>query len=548
MSDTIDVLETESAAATRGVSIPWVRLCAGSGVLTLTAALLGAVAMKFVQNRPENYCALSTYFVETLEDALQQHYIPEGGIQRSGPSLRQDAAGSILFYDVAVRVPPQLDAQHVAKLIEERMHRSRVDVAPIPMEDAAAAVALSVMGREFARVSFRQEAAPPPREPSDLRAACYRIARGVRDALVELGIPARDIIEAEASEARDEEAIWAVSAMQAALPEGLGPEDVFSCLEAYAEPRNAAVEMYTGLMEERIIEVSYAGRPCVRLTCVAQFAAGGVQPSQADLSEVIEISLPAYEELPLDSAGMEEGEAESAMKAEPEGMPAAPEAEAPLGRLGIILDDGGYHSPDNEPALELDHRVTLAVLPNAPYSGTLSAAAANLGFEVMLHMPMENHSETYANFPGQLTTNMDDAEIRRHTEDALDQIDSVAGVNNHTGSVFTSDAERMAPFLEVVKERGLFFVDSLTASTSQAYETAAEMGVAAGVRDVFLDNDSDPKAIRRQFEELLGVVRRQGYAVGIGHFRTNTVAVLSEVLPELEERGVELVPMSELVQ
>jgi polysaccharide deacetylase 2 family uncharacterized protein YibQ len=74
-----------------------------------------------------------------------------------------------------------------------------------------------------------------------------------------------------------------------------------------------------------------------------------------------------------------------------------------------------------------------------------------------------------------------------------------------------------------------------------------ELGVRAADRDVFLDNDSAPDYIRRQFELLLDGAEKRGAAVGIGHFRRNTIAVLREVLPKLPARGIELVRVSELL-
>uniref|UniRef100_UPI0037DC0751 divergent polysaccharide deacetylase family protein n=1 Tax=Thiohalobacter thiocyanaticus TaxID=585455 RepID=UPI0037DC0751 len=55
-------------------------------------------------------------------------------------------------------------------------------------------------------------------------------------------------------------------------------------------------------------------------------------------------------------------------------------------------------------------------------------------------------------------------------------------------------------------------------------------------------------AVRRQFERLIQLARRQGSAVAIGHPHASTLQVLEEALPRLAEQGVRLVPVSRLVE
>ncbi len=228
----------------------------------------------------------------------------------------------------------------------------------------------------------------------------------------------------------------------------------------------------------------------------------------------------------------------------PDSTPAAPEGGA---QMAVILDDGGYASVDIDTVLALDNRLTLSILPNTPLCRPLAERASRAGFEVMLHMPMDAGGRIRP-FPGQLELAMDKAAVQRLTREALAQVPGARGVNNHTGGVFVRDHEKMVWFMEIVRDAGLFFVDSRTVGSTRGYAAAVQLGVRAANRDVFLDNDSNPAKIRAQFEELAGRALAQGRAVGIGHFRPNTVAVLAEMLPGLARRGITLVHVSELVQ
>jgi hypothetical protein len=75
------------------------------------------------------------------------------------------------------------------------------------------------------------------------------------------------------------------------------------------------------------------------------------------------------------------------------------------------------------------------------------------------------------------------------------------------------------------------------------------MGIPAARRQVFLDNVATEEAVLKQLEELVRVARSKGTAIGIGHFnRVATAQALARFLPRLEEMGIELVALSEVIK
>jgi hypothetical protein len=100
----------------------------------------------------------------------------------------------------------------------------------------------------------------------------------------------------------------------------------------------------------------------------------------------------------------------------------------------------------------------------------------------------------------------------------------------------------------VLKSRGLCFLDSRTSPHSAGLEQAAQFGVPYAKRDVFLDNDRTPFAIRRRLLELTHLARAHGSAIGIGHPYPETIAVLEETLPKLKSLGYQIVPLSKLAE
>jgi polysaccharide deacetylase 2 family uncharacterized protein YibQ len=142
---------------------------------------------------------------------------------------------------------------------------------------------------------------------------------------------------------------------------------------------------------------------------------------------------------------------------------------------------------------------------------------------------------------------MSGSELAAATRAALDAVPGAVGVNNHMGSVLSADPSAMAVTLGVLAERQLFFVDSRTTAATVAYTTARTLGLPAAERQVFLDPDPDPEAIRYQVNRWLKLAQRDGAAIAIGHPHPTTLAVLAEEIPRAVAAGYEVVPVSYLL-
>ena len=66
--------------------------------------------------------------------------------------------------------------------------------------------------------------------------------------------------------------------------------------------------------------------------------------------------------------------------------------------------------------------------------------------------------------------------------------------------------------------------------------------------ETFLDNNNDPLYIRNQIRQLMSIARQNGFAIGIGHYRRNTLQTIREMIPEIEKHGITLVKMRNLVR
>ena len=185
--------------------------------------------------------------------------------------------------------------------------------------------------------------------------------------------------------------------------------------------------------------------------------------------------------------------------------------------------------------------LTLSVLPHVHATALIAQEASAAGKGVMLHLPMETLSGLYPG-PGEVTTEMTDAQITAQVEDDLAQVPLAAGVNNHEGSKASADSRVMRDVIAVLKAHGhLFFIDSRTNAASVAQSVAAAHGIPTASRDVFLDNKADVAYTEAQLRAAVEIAKRTGSAIAIGHPRPTTLAAVRALAPELQAEGVTFV-------
>ncbi|ABV39075.1 protein of unknown function DUF610, YibQ [Shewanella sediminis HAW-EB3] len=218
---------------------------------------------------------------------------------------------------------------------------------------------------------------------------------------------------------------------------------------------------------------------------------------------------------------------------------------AEASQVAIIIDDIGYRQSD-EAVLSLPNTVTFSVLPHTPLGSEVAKKAHNMGHEIMLHLPMQAlNGKTMG--PGGLTNTMDEAELKHTLEKAFDNIPYAKGANNHMGSLLTQLDEPMLWVMESLKQRELYFVDSMTTRFTKASNKAEQLGIPLLRRQVFLDNDVSQSALEERFEHLISLAHKQGQAVAIAHPYPETIKFLKRNLHRLDKAGIELVKTSSLL-
>jgi len=218
-------------------------------------------------------------------------------------------------------------------------------------------------------------------------------------------------------------------------------------------------------------------------------------------------------------------------------------------KIALVIDDLGGERLITKELLEWRLPITFSVLPFTPYAKTVAREAHKKGKEVILHVPMEPHGYPEVR-PGEgaLLEEMDEESLRRQLVKDIEAVPYIKGASNHMGSRLMEDPEKVKIILSELKRRRLFFLDSRTTPQTVGMNVAQGVGVRAMERSLFIDHSLNEEDIKQKIEKLISLALSNGKAIGIGHPHPSTVKSLKEMIPKMKEKGIEIVPLSAVIE
>ena len=218
-------------------------------------------------------------------------------------------------------------------------------------------------------------------------------------------------------------------------------------------------------------------------------------------------------------------------------------------RIAIVIDDLGAENEISNELLQWDFPLTFSILPFTPYSKTLALEAHRRGKEVILHLPMEPLGYPKVK-PGEgvLLYEMGEEKLLRQLSKDIEAVPYIKGVSNHMGSRLMENPEKIRVILADLKKRGLFFLDSRTTPQTVGLQAAKPLGLRAMERTLFIDHSMEEKDIKEMLDRLVQHSLSTGMAIGIGHPHLPTIRSLKEMIPRMKEKGIDIVPLSTLME
>jgi polysaccharide deacetylase 2 family uncharacterized protein YibQ len=220
----------------------------------------------------------------------------------------------------------------------------------------------------------------------------------------------------------------------------------------------------------------------------------------------------------------------------------------PYKQISIIIDDIGYDLGPVRELLKIDADITFAILPLCSHSRESAEMLHQARRETLLHLPMEPNS-----YPkerpgdGALFTAMNSEELIFQLEKDLASVPYVSGVNNHMGSKFMADEDKLVLIFNKLKKKKLFFVDSRTTAGTKASAAAEKVNIQMASRKVFIDNDRDYNEIYKKLLEIAQNSSDVSPVIIIGHPYPETIRAIKDATRVLRQKGILIVPVSKLI-
>ncbi len=210
-------------------------------------------------------------------------------------------------------------------------------------------------------------------------------------------------------------------------------------------------------------------------------------------------------------------------------------------KLAIIIDDVAF-AHDVKKIKKIPFKVTPSFFPPTKVHPHTMKLSQEFSFS-MVHLPLEAIHFAHPELQTLLVSDSKET-IYKRIQTIKKEFPKTIYYNNHTGSKFTSNEVAMERLLSVMHSFGLKFVDSRTIASTKAPIVSQKLHFRLLSRDVFLDNNPNPKDIVAQLKKAVLLAKKRGYAIAIGHPHKNTMKVLQHATPYL--KGVQLVYINEI--
>lgn len=215
-------------------------------------------------------------------------------------------------------------------------------------------------------------------------------------------------------------------------------------------------------------------------------------------------------------------------------------------KIAIIVTNLGLNKKTTEMALELPTQCGLGFLPYTKSLKPLLHKAQSNGHEIYLYLPLQT-SRSYDN-PGKyaLLGDLPAEENLMRLNIVLNSHARYDGVYSSFKEVFTTNATVSEMLFDHLEDKNLIFLMGRVQQNKMAAHISKRNKIVH--TNVILDKEPDAEEIQANLELLIKTARDQGAALGYTQGYPLTIEMISKWIPKLRERGIKLVPASELLK
>ena len=171
--------------------------------------------------------------------------------------------------------------------------------------------------------------------------------------------------------------------------------------------------------------------------------------------------------------------------------------------------------------------VTPSIFPPYRLAHDTPKLAKNLK-HYMVHLPMESSSAKFNRQYKTILISWNQRQIDDRIKNIRKMFPNARYINNHTGSVLTSNYHSMDMVYSALNKYGFIFIDSYTTSKSIVKKVSSKYHKRYLKRDIFIDNVQNVAYIKKQIKKGIKKAKKRGYSIIIGHPHKATLKALKE--------------------
>ncbi len=226
---------------------------------------------------------------------------------------------------------------------------------------------------------------------------------------------------------------------------------------------------------------------------------------------------------------------------------AKPFAENEKPVIAVIVHGLGLGRLTTENALNLNSNFTLSFSSYAKNTQMWGDHARNIGHEILLDLPQETQNYP-ADDPGPfgLLNSLDKATNIARLHWVMNRVAGFVGFLQPN-----NPAPQSADMLEAFSElpnRGLFLIEAPTDKPEILLQNQKKMGLTHLAYSQEIDAILSEADIKKELAKLVEKAKQQGHVIAIARPYPLTIKMLNEWALELEEQGVALAPVSEVIK
>jgi polysaccharide deacetylase 2 family uncharacterized protein YibQ len=217
-------------------------------------------------------------------------------------------------------------------------------------------------------------------------------------------------------------------------------------------------------------------------------------------------------------------------------------------KIAILLTNLGLGRGVTEAATQLPKPIALGFSPYTNSLKDLIYQAKENGHEIFLEVPFETEKYPLDDVgPFGILNLSDDGENLSRLQHILSLFPTINGVYSVPNEKFTDNIARMDPILDIFSRNLLLLLYGKGDFSTLLSQSISQKGIPALSCDKYIDLSTEYGLIQQKLEKLEEISKSKGKALGFVSSYPITIAALAEWLKTLENKNIELVPVSEIL-